>query len=225
MPDNHLPIRRVTRTREQARTAYDRLSRWYDALAARSEGPPRRRGLEILDVQPACRALEIGAGTGETLLHLAECVHPGGLAVAIDLSPGMLRAAARRLQKSSSCRPYGLVNADGFRLPFAGSHFDALFMSFTLELFDTPEIRPVLVECSRVLAPGGRIVIVSLSRTGGANLAVRIYEWFHDHVQQFFDCRPILLKACVQSAGFQILHVETQHMWGLPVEIVLARKP
>jgi ubiquinone/menaquinone biosynthesis C-methylase UbiE len=225
MTANPVPVSRVTRTRKQARATYDRLSRWYDLLAGSSERPFRLRGLEMLAVQPGSRVLEIGAGTGEALLHLAESVHPNGLAAGIDLSPGMLRAAARKLQRHSSHHPYSFVNADGLRLPFPGGRFDALFLSFTLELFDTPEISVVLTECTRVLAPGGRIVIVALSRSGSVNLAVHIYEWFHNHFQQFIDCRPIPAQAFVKSAGLQILQSETRHMWGLPVDIIQAVKP
>ena len=95
-------------------------------------------------------------------------------------------------------------------------------MSFTLELFDSPEIPIVLTQCYNVLRPGGRLALVSLVKKPGT--AVKVYEWFHEKMPVAVDCRPIYAQADLSTARFDIQDVSAMSMWGLPVEIILARK-
>ena len=72
-------IRRVNRTKDEARTSYDRLSRWYDLISGDSEARPRQAGLELLDAHPGENVLDIGPGTGHSLAALAHSVRPASL--------------------------------------------------------------------------------------------------------------------------------------------------
>lgn len=218
-------IRRVNRSKEEARASYNRLSRWYDAIAGSTEKKYRDRGLEKLSAQPGERILEIGFGTGHCLVSLAQAVGPAGGVIGLDISDGMLAIARERLQKAGLDERVELRLGDAANLDFieAGS-LDGVFMSFTLELFDNPEIPRVLEECHRVLKPGGRIAVVSITKTDPPGLAVRIYEWFHEQMPNYADCRPIFARQSIEQGGFAIQDVSVSSMWGLPVEIVLGRK-
>lgn len=221
-------VRPVTRSKRQARDAYDRLSRRYDLLAGWAERPAGRVGLRRLAVHEGETVLEIGFGTGQALVELARAVGTRGQVHGLDLSDGMLEVAKNRLWQAGLAGLVELRLGDAASLPYRVGVFDAIFMSFTLELFDTPEIPVVLGECRRVLRDGGRLVVVALSKPAeGASLAglvVPLYEWFHDRFPEAIDCRPIYVEPAVRQAGFGIVGTRIMSLWGLPVEIVEARR-
>lgn len=214
-------ISRVTRSRKAARTSYNHLSRWYDLFAG-SEKSSTENGLQMLKIQPGEHVLEIGFGTGQSLIQLAQTVGGSGKLNGIDISEGMLRVANSRLRSLRNTDRVDLMLGDAINLPFQKAGFDAIFMAHTLELFDTPEIPLVLSECKRVLHQNGRIGIVSLTKTD--HPSVRLYEWAHSKFPALFDCRPIFARQTLETTGFEILSSMIQSMGGLPIEIVIARK-
>jgi demethylmenaquinone methyltransferase/2-methoxy-6-polyprenyl-1,4-benzoquinol methylase len=215
---------RVRRTRDEAKASYDRLSKIYDLLSAGSEQRFREIGLKALEIQTGERVLEIGSGTGQALVTMAQRVGNEGRVFGIDLSPGMTRVALRRVQKAGLTERISLFIGDAGRLPFTSESFGAAFMAFTLELFDTPEIPKVLQECQRVLRNGASLCVVGLSKGRKSNIMLAAYEWMHEKYPSLVDCRPIPLHDIIDEAGFCITRFEMRSMWRLPVEIVLAQK-
>lgn len=223
MSEGEREISRVTRSKRQARASYDKMSKWYDILAH----PERRYGyLGLQKLRPAEgeTVLEIGFGTGHGILALAQSVGNSDRVYGIDISEGMVNVTRSRVRKAGLSERVVLTCGDAARLPFEADFFDAVFMSFTLELFDTPEIPMVLHECRRVLQSDGRICVVAMSKKGKANVITRLYEWAHAKFPQYVDCRPIFAQQALEEAGFQILDVTERTMFGLPVEIVVAKK-
>lgn len=217
-------ISRVTRSKQEAQANYDRISGWYDLIEGVWEKPLRQEALERLGVKEGETALEIGFGPGHDLVSMARFVGTSGKVYGIDLSRGMLAVAITKVHEAGLLDRVNLECGDANHLPYEQDFFDAIFMSFTLELFDTPEIPVVLSECRRVLRKGGRIGVVSLSKSGGENMMVRLYEWGHQKYPQLLDCRPIFVQRAVEEAGFMILETQRKPLFGLPVEIVIARK-
>ncbi len=225
MSDDNRAVAPSLRSHQQTRAAYDRLSRWYDWISGNSEKPARDRALRTLEPQSGERVLEIGLGTGQSLVHLATVVGDTGKVYGIDLSPRMLDVARARVHRAGLERRVELENGDAIQLPFGADFFDAIFMSFVLELFDTREIPRVTTECHRVLRMGGRICVLSLSKAGGPSRARDAYEWIHIKLPGIVDCRPIYPERALASGGFHVVQTVPSTLWGLAIEIVLAKKP
>jgi demethylmenaquinone methyltransferase/2-methoxy-6-polyprenyl-1,4-benzoquinol methylase len=207
-------------SREKTQQNYDRMSSWYDLFAG-SEKKFTETGLQLLGMKAGEHALEIGFGTGHSLVTLAGQVGESGLVVGVELSPGMIEVARKRLPVKGPGGSAHMMRGDGTKLPIAQHSFDVAFLSFTLELFSDDEIPVVLGECHRVLKPGGRLGVVSLLKRDV--LACRLYEWGHERWPALLDCRPIELRKSLETEGFRVQAAKVQTMWGLPVEIVLGR--
>lgn len=215
-------ISRVTRTRRQVQTSYDALSGWYELVIDPFERGCRAAGVRKLGVQKSETVLEIGFGTGQALVLLAEQVGVSGKVYGVDLSQSMCNIAHRRAEDQGLADRVLPQRGDATRLPIDNSSVNAVFMCFTLELFDTPDIPVVLRECQRVLQSGGRLCVVALAKHNC--LATRIYEWLHQRFPRLLDCRPIYPEQALSDAGFHITAIENCSLLGLPVEMVLAKK-
>jgi demethylmenaquinone methyltransferase/2-methoxy-6-polyprenyl-1,4-benzoquinol methylase len=200
------------------------LSRWYDALAGSSEKKFTDTALQKLAMQEGETVLEIGFGTGHAIPALAATVGTAGKVYGIDISEGMCNITQERVNQAGLSDRVELRCDDATQLPFAAECLDAVFMSFTLELFDTPEIPTVLSECLRTLRRSGRICTVALSKGRKARRVVRLYEWVHRKFPAYIDCRAIFVQKALEDAGFTISEVARMSMWGLPIEIVAAMK-
>ncbi len=197
----------------------------YDAVFAPIEAPLTDAALEMLDAQPGERILEIGPGTGWALARIGSRVGPRGTVLGVDLSARMLAVSARKLAVPVGPSSVRLSRGDARALPLGRAACDAVFMSFTLELFDPRDETRVLAECARVLRRSGRLVVGSLWRADRPSLAARAYELGHRMIPAVLDCRPIDLDGALRDSGFEIRRSGSYSLSGIPVRIVVATPP
>ncbi len=211
-------------SKEETKRFYDRISKVYDCLTGVFERKYAEMAVELLSVKEGEIVLEIGFGPGHCLKRIAESVGRTGKAYGVDISSGMLEVTKRRLDKARLTKRVELYCGDAASLPYGDNTFDAAFMSFTLELFDNPEIPKLLEEVKRVLKSGGRVVVASMSKENGESLLLRLYEWAHRKWPTYVDCRPIYLEQSLRDSGYKIRKKEKVKLSGLPSEIVVAVK-
>lgn len=199
---------------------YDRLGGWYEWLSS-GEETVVQQAIDLLNPRRGEAILEIGCGPGKALRRMGSRLElAAGSVTGMDLSWRMAQRALQRCQSSQvSCL---VVQADARCLPSADERFDAILMTFTLELFPEYERQLALAECRRVLKTGGRMVVASLAQSLNPGWMERGYTQLHRLLPAWLDCRPIFLESAVCAQGFWVNHTQRISMLGLPVEIILA---
>ena len=158
----------------QVRAMFDRIAGLYDAMntvmTAGLHHRWRARAVELAAVGPGSRVLDVATGTGDLAVALARAVAPGGEVVACDFSEKML---ARARRKAPELR---FEWADALALPYASDSFDAATVGFGVRNFS--ELERGITEMARVVRPGGRVVILEITRPTREPLASFYRAWF-----------------------------------------------
>jgi len=193
------------RVKGEIKETYAKLSKIYAALEGIFEKKLRERGLGYLDIQKGETVLEIGFGTGYTLVDIAKSVGETGNAYAVDVTPEMIELARQRLEREGLARRVKLSEGDARNMSYEDNMFDAVYMAAVLELFDTPDIPKVLKEIKRVLKSDGRLGVISIPQEGYENSRVlRLYEWVHRKFPKYASCRPIYVEDSLKEAGYNL---------------------
>jgi SAM-dependent methyltransferase len=138
-------------------------------MGRRSSNVARNRwAVQLLDVQPTDRVIELGCGPGVAIAALATRA-TGGLVVGVDHSQVMIRQARRRNRAAIQAGRVRLIHTPVERLSIGDGPFNAALAVNTVGMWPDPTAR--LRELARLLRPGGRIAVVSQPRCPGATAA------------------------------------------------------
>lgn len=175
----------------------------------RSSNVRRNRwAVELLEVQPTDRVIELGCGPGVAVAAIADRA-TRGLVVGIDHSEVVIGQARRRNAEAMKQGRVRLMQSPVENLEVIDGPFDAALAVNTVGMWPQPTAR--LREIGRQLRPGGRIALVSQPRCPGATAATSAAAGDR-------------LAGQLSDAGFSILRVETLEL-DPPAVCVLATRP
>ena len=123
-------------------------------------GDERRLAIEMLELEPGQRVLDVACGPGNFSRAFADAVEEDGLVVGIDASSAMLARAVSETRADN----VAYLRGDASELPFRDGSFDAVCCFAALYLIEEPF--KAIDEMVRVLAPGGRIALLSSVNRG-----------------------------------------------------------
>ncbi len=118
-----------------------------------------RMALDMLSIEPGDRVLDVACGPGNFSRDFARAASDG-LVVGIDASASMLDVAVRDTASAN----VAYIRGDASALPFRDGSFDAVCCFAALYLIEEP--MRALAEIVRVLAPGGRVAILTSCNRG-----------------------------------------------------------
>ncbi|MBM3968047.1 MAG: methyltransferase domain-containing protein, partial [Planctomycetes bacterium] len=135
---------------------YDAHLDWLFGSFYEDEGRIRNVMVDLLEISPSSRVLEVAAGTGRDTGYIASRLDERGMLYVQDLAATMLRAGRTRLEASEyQCGLQFLVSSAS-HLPFSDGYFDAVYSFGGFNEFSNPIAS--LQELTRVVKPGGKVV-------------------------------------------------------------------
>jgi demethylmenaquinone methyltransferase / 2-methoxy-6-polyprenyl-1,4-benzoquinol methylase len=116
--------------------------------------------VEIARPRPGERFLDVASGSGDLARAFARRVGAGGEVWATDINRRMLERGRDKLLDAGCLIP--AVQCDSERLPFPSGYFDCVSVGFGLR--NMTRKQAALAEMTRVLKPGGRLIVLEFSR-------------------------------------------------------------
>lgn len=170
-----------------------------------------RAALDLLEIRPGERLLEIGCGPGEAL---REVVRRGGSVVGVDVSATMMLLARKRNRRAVEKKSVELRLASRGKLDLEPAAFDGAYSVHCVYFWASPE--QMLADIAGALKPGARLVLAFTPDTPG------VPPRFRDSTYRFYT--PAKMRELLMKAGFA--NVRAVPLPASPANIgVIAERP
>lgn len=190
---------RGTLPEQEVRAMFDRISGVYDrmnqVMTAGLHHRWRERAADLAEVHIGGRVLDVATGTGDLALELTKRVGPEGHVVGSDFSEGMLDLA-RDKANDRSIEGVRFEWANALDLPYPDDVFDAATVGFGARNFG--DLDKGIAEMTRVVKPGGKVVILEITTPVKPPLSTFHGLWFDRIV-------PALGKVAGDEAAYDYL--------------------
>jgi demethylmenaquinone methyltransferase/2-methoxy-6-polyprenyl-1,4-benzoquinol methylase len=181
--------RRVRGVFDSVADNYDLMN---DLMSAGLHRVWKRFTLELAQLRPGQRALDVAAGTGDLAAGLARQVGAEGLVAVTDINGAMLERGRDRLIDEGYAGNVCFAQANAERLPFADASFHCVTIGFGLR--NVTDKQAALASMRRVLKPGGQLLVLEFSRPALPGLAP-LYDAYS------FRVLPLLGRVVARDAG------------------------
>jgi ubiquinone/menaquinone biosynthesis C-methylase UbiE len=214
----------MTLTRERARAYYDWFGSKQDSQAFYEDA-----AIDDLIAHAAFESaehvFEFGCGTGRLASRLlTNYLPPTATYLGVDLSPTMVDIARERLEPCNM-RAKVVLSDGAINFPLPDHSVDRVISTYVLDLLSETDMRQAIAESLRVLSPGGRLCLASL--TTGTTLTSRTVSaiWttvYRIHASLVGGCRPIQLEPLLPPDDWSIQHRNVVRRFGIASEVLVA---
>ncbi|MEZ5523436.1 MAG: bifunctional demethylmenaquinone methyltransferase/2-methoxy-6-polyprenyl-1,4-benzoquinol methylase UbiE [Pseudomonadales bacterium] len=135
----------------------------------------KRFTIEVSGVRTGNKVLDVAGGTGDLTRYFSRLVGPTGKVILSDINSSMLNMGRDRLIDQGYTGNVEYVQANAECLPFADNTFDCVSIAFGLR--NVTDKDAALRSLTRVLKPGGRLLVLEFSKPGNPMLS-KIYDTY-----------------------------------------------
>jgi demethylmenaquinone methyltransferase/2-methoxy-6-polyprenyl-1,4-benzoquinol methylase len=173
----------------------------------------KRAAVQMLDLRPADRVIDVCGGTADLALLAARAVGPSGRVVVYDINRAMMAAGIPKVANSVLAERIFFLQGDAERLSCPDGIFDAAMVGFGIRNLTHPLVG--FKEMHRVLKPGGKLMCLEFSTPRPA-----WFRWLYDLYS--FTVMPLMGKFLVGSWQAYRYLPESIRMFSRPEELTAA---